>query len=294
MDAVRSTDEREGSYHGSAAIPDLAAGPPKKAPINRWEHRYLGEERFPETLSALEIEHFFTFDEDELASVRERRSPLNRLALALQVGFLKMTGGTLNAVELIPPEILDHLGRQLDCVPPRIASLRAFYRRRRRTLFEHHASALRLLGRTELIPHAERGLVAYLRREAAAVFDPAELIARARSWLVEHHYLLLRERDIRRLVIAARRHHDHALSKLTPTTLPAPPQLRVPRLLTPIEDGGISRREWLSAVPSSQAAKGLAEQIGKVAFLKEFGADRPGPPGPPPSCLGTFAARMGV
>jgi hypothetical protein len=44
-----------------------------------------------------------------------------------------MTGGTLNSVELIPPAILDHLGRQLDCVPPRIASLRAFYRRRRRT-----------------------------------------------------------------------------------------------------------------------------------------------------------------
>ena len=71
-----------------------------------------------------------------------------------------MTGGTLNSVELIPPKVLDHLGRQLDCVAPRIASIRAFYRRRRRTLFEHHASALRLLGRSELTPHAERGLVA--------------------------------------------------------------------------------------------------------------------------------------
>ena len=46
----------------------------------------------PETLSALEIEHFFTLDEDELPSVRERRGPLNRLALALLIGFLKMTG----------------------------------------------------------------------------------------------------------------------------------------------------------------------------------------------------------
>ena len=46
----------EGSCHGSAAIPNLAAGPPKKAPINQWEHRYLGEERFPKRLSALEIE----------------------------------------------------------------------------------------------------------------------------------------------------------------------------------------------------------------------------------------------
>ena len=111
--------------------------------MSRWEHRYLGDDRFPEMLSALEIEHFFTLDQGELASVRERRGPLNRLALALQIGFLKMTGRTLNSVELIPAAILDHLGRHLDCVPPRIASVRAFYRRRRRTLFEHHEAALR-------------------------------------------------------------------------------------------------------------------------------------------------------
>jgi hypothetical protein len=48
------------------AIPDPVASPTKKTPINQWEHRYLGEERFPETLSALEIEHFFTLDEGEL------------------------------------------------------------------------------------------------------------------------------------------------------------------------------------------------------------------------------------
>ena len=213
------------------AIPDPLASPIKKAPINQWEHRYLGEERFPETLSALEIEHFFTLDEDELTSVRERRGPWNRLALALQIGFLKLTGRTLNSVELIPPQILDHLGRQVDCPAPRIASIRAFYRRRPRTLFEHHAAALRLLGRSELTLHAERGLVAYLRREAAAVFDQAELMARARSWLVEHHYLLLRERDIRRLVIAARRHHEQALFKLIAAALPADRESWVTRLL---------------------------------------------------------------
>jgi hypothetical protein len=166
---------------GAPTIPHPPSRPEKKPPISRWEHRYLGEDRFPRALSALEIEHFFTLEEDQLAAVRRRRSALNGLALALQVGFLRMTGRTLNSVELIPSEVLDHLGRQLDCSPPRLASIRAFYRRRRRTLFEHQATALRLLGRSELTPHAERGLVAYLRREAAAVFDSAELMARARA-----------------------------------------------------------------------------------------------------------------
>ena len=47
--------------------------PIDNAPLRRWEHRYLGEERFPDGLSALEIEHFFTLDEQELVNVRERR-----------------------------------------------------------------------------------------------------------------------------------------------------------------------------------------------------------------------------
>jgi hypothetical protein len=177
-----------------------------------WEHRYLGQERFPDALSAMEVEHFFTLGEEELVAVRRRRTVLNRLALALQISFLKMTGGTLNSVEIIPTEVLEHLGRQLRCAPPRIASIRVLYRRRR-TLFEHQAAALHTLGRIEPSEHAKRGLVAYLRREAAAVFDNAELMAHSRSWLVDHGYLLLREREIRRRVGAARRHQEQALFK---------------------------------------------------------------------------------
>jgi hypothetical protein len=35
-----------------------------------------------------------------------------------------MTGRTLNSVEIVPRAVLEHLGRQLDCAPPRIASIR--------------------------------------------------------------------------------------------------------------------------------------------------------------------------
>jgi hypothetical protein len=53
------------------------------------------------------------------------------------------------------------------------------------------------------------------------VFDHDDLMARARIWLVEHHYLLLRERDIRRQMIAARRHHEQALFKTIAAAVPA-------------------------------------------------------------------------
>jgi Domain of unknown function (DUF4158) len=186
---------------------------------------------------------------------------LNRLALALQIGFLKMTGGTLNSVEIIPTGVLEHLGRQLGCAPPRIASIRALYRRRR-TLFDHQAAALHTLGRTEPSEHAERGLVAYLRREAAAVFDNVELMARSRSWLVDHDYLVLREREIRRLVGAARRHQEQALFKTIAAVAGPDREAWLPRLLAPIEDGGAPRREeHQSGAHSSQLLGRGAEPL---------------------------------
>ena len=240
--------------------------------MSRWEHRYLGQERFPDALSAMEIEQFFTLGEDEFGAVRRRRRVLNRLALGLQIGFLKMTGGALNSVEIIPPGVLEHLGSQLGCAPPRIASIRALYRRRR-TLFDHQAAALSALGRTEPSEHAERGLVAYLRREAAAVFDNAELMARSRSWLVDHDYLLRRERDIRRLVSTARRHQERTLFKAVVGLAGPDRETWLPRLLAPI-GAGISRLEWLGSVPSGKGPTSLEEQIEKVGFLKQLGADR--------------------
>lgn len=259
--------------------------------MSRWEHRYLGQQRFPDALSALEIEHFFTLGADEFAAVQRRRRVLNRLALALQIGFLKMTGGTLNSVEIIPAGVLEHLGRQLGCDPPRIASIRALYRRRR-TLFDHQAAALQALGRKESSEHAERSLVAYLRREAAAVFDNAELTTCARSWLVDHNYLLLRERELRRLVGAARRHQEQALFKAI-AALAGPDRERwLPRLLAPIEEGGIIRLEWLAAVPSGRGPTSLEAQIDKVGFLKELGADRLVLSDLPLAGLQHFARRM--
>lgn len=259
--------------------------------MSRWEQRYLGHERFPAALSAVEIEHFFTLSKDELALVRQRRGPLNRLALALQIGFLKMTGATLNSVEIIPAAVLDHLGHQLACPPPRIASIRAFYRRRR-TLFDHQAAALRALGRAELTPHAERGLVAYLRREATAVFDQADLMACARMWLVEHRYRLLRERDIQRLVRAARRHHAQILFRNIAAAVRSERESWLPRLLATVEGTAMSHLEWLGTVPASKATRSIEEQAKKIAFLKQLGADRLTLSDLPHAGLEHFARRM--
>ena len=75
----------------------------------------MGHDGFPEALSALEVDRFFTPAAGEMAVILQRRTDPNRMAFALQVGFLKMTGRVLNTVEIVPPAILEHLGDKIGC-----------------------------------------------------------------------------------------------------------------------------------------------------------------------------------
>jgi len=48
----------------------------------------------------------------------ERRTPDLKLALALQIGFLRMTGRLLEALRLVPPALWRHLGAQFEIDAP--------------------------------------------------------------------------------------------------------------------------------------------------------------------------------
>ena len=69
-----------------------------------------------------------------------------RLGAALQIGFLKMCGRPLDVIQRVPAELLKHLADRLEVPAPTIATLRALYLRRRRTLYEHQRWAIEFLG----------------------------------------------------------------------------------------------------------------------------------------------------
>lgn len=244
--------------------------------MSRWDECYLGRDKFPETLSSLEIERFFTPNPQELEVIRQRRGDPNRIAFSLQLGFLKMTGRSLNSVELVPPSILEIIGEEIGCAVPRIASIRALYRRRR-TLFDHQSGARKLLGRIDFSAYGERALTTYLRREAIGTYSVQDLSDKARVWLVEHNYLLPRDRDIRRLSVRALRFQEQALFKsicqaaddVVRSTWPA-------RLLELSSQGDSSHLAWLLEAPTSKSMRGLDDQLAKITFLRSLGAEKPG------------------
>lgn len=235
--------------------------------------QYLGWDQFPDDLTDPEIAHFFSLAEDERRVVDRRRRPLNRLGVALQIGFLRLAGTPLNSVEMIPPRLLAHLGVELGIAPPRLASIRALYRRRR-TLFEHQEVAKRALGLRDLTEHGERALNGHLRREAGDKFQVDDLELAARAWLADHQYIQLPSRRLRSSAIAARRHHDTGLlagvmaavgAEQTKAWLPG---------LSETMANGKTRLEWLRDGPASRKTKGLADHIAKIDFLKKLGADK--------------------
>ena len=138
--------------------------------MNHWRARFLGLKQLPRELSGFEIEAFFTFTASKRAVIEARRGPSLKLGLALQIGFLRMSGRVLDAVRIVSPALWKHLGNQFGEHAPDLASLRAMYRRHR-TLFDHQELACEALGFHPLLEAQRRALVRTLRRELRQTDD---------------------------------------------------------------------------------------------------------------------------
>jgi TnpA family transposase len=241
--------------------------------MQRWRQQYLGLAGFPPTMASAEIDQFFTFNRRELTVIARRRGSLNRLSVGLQIGFLRMTGRTVNSFQILPIAVLKHLGVQLRLAPPRLASIRALYRRQR-TLFDHQRIAMKVLGFRHLTDHAERGLTAHLRRSAEATFSGEALTAVARVWLYEHSYVLPGDRRVADVMRAALRHAEQTLSQhITAQFTTETAANWVKRLTALREDEAVSLLEWLREPPHRAGRRDIAEHVQRAQVLRELGAD---------------------
>lgn len=241
-----------------------------------WDLQYLGAQHIPPNLSAVEIDHFFTLRPAELEVVSKRRGTSNRLGLALHIGFLRFSGTLLNSTDLIPPTVLAHIGKQIapEKRAPQIASIRSVYKRRS-TLFEHQQDAANVLGFRKLIEGAERNLFGYLRKEVWDALEDEELTFRIRKWLYEHRYFSLSERPLRSLLYRARSIREDDLSAAVAKAVPA--DLRetwLSRLMEmPPTNKLQTRLDWLREGPKSRKESAVMEEVARVEFLKELGAE---------------------
>jgi TnpA family transposase len=239
--------------------------------VQHWQLPFLGLQAFPTELTAFEIGYFFTFTATVRAAIFSRYGDHHRLAAAIQIGFIKMTGRPLDAFDTLPIAVLRYLGTELEIVTPESTSLRALYGRRS-TLYEHQAWAAELLGFRPFTERRQRTLTIQVRREAHKAVTIHRLVEFAKRWLYERRILIPDDRRLRDLARTAYGATEQTLLETIRRHIPAQvleswrEALFQPRL------GYTSTLEWLQQAPRGKLG-GLKEQLEKVTFLKALHVD---------------------
>jgi hypothetical protein len=174
------------------------------AAIRRVHSKYLGEKTFPKEITEFEIREFFTLSAEDLRAIRVESNRKSRLALALQVGFLRMTGAALDTYDYIPRTVLKCVAAQLNVPAPMLATMRALARR---PMTRHRLQnwACRYLGISRLSANDERALSSALIAEMSVTVDRKQLIMRAHEIFWNHRWRIPTRRAVEQIVREAMR-----------------------------------------------------------------------------------------
>lgn len=239
--------------------------------MRHWHRQFLGRTQLPPTLSAFAINEFFTLKGGEVQSVLYRHGPDMRLGTALQIGFLKMCGRPLDKLQRVPIAVLEYLSSQVGGTAPDIATLRAIYANRPRTLFQHQQFALDVLGMTRFditadTPRVLNTLIDVVR----GGIDGDKLLAQIRVILYERRYVIPGPRTVGELAKRARETVEHEIGRVIEQKIS--PELRaqwVEKLFAVREDG-MTVLEFLQQPPGSLRSRSIVRESDKVRILREM------------------------
>ena len=237
--------------------------------MDSWHATFLGLRHLPREVTAFEIEAFYQFSAEECRVIEERRRPELKLALALQIGFLRMSGRLLEAVRIVPPLLWKHLGARFNVAAPNLASLRAMYRRAP-TLIEHQQLACETLGFRWLSEHHRRSLVRVMREELTRTDDPQRLLGFARRWLYDHRLIIVHERRLRAMIATARRQHEAELARRIADSVEPSLLERWRATLTQPHESGSSVQSWLWSPPAKHSTRQIDEMIERIETLYDL------------------------
>lgn len=237
--------------------------------MDHWQASFLGLKRLPRELTDFEIEACFTFTLAERALIEGRRRPELKLGLALQIGFLRMSGRLLDAVRMVPAALWRHLGSQFSIAAPDLASLRAMYRRAP-TLIEHQQLACEALEFHWLSDAQRHALMRALRQELTRTRDRERLLVFARRWLYEHRLIIVHERSLRSMIAGAIRQHEAALAKRIHAVVERDRIEQWQKALLRLRDAGVSNQSWLWAAPAKHSSRQIDELLERIEKLYEL------------------------
>ena len=236
-----------------------------------WRQAYLGMRSIPYTLNEFELATFFTFSAKERMLINARRRHLYRLALAIHIGFVRMTGRTLDACRYVPRNLWQHLGQQLGIEPPDLGTMTSLYDGHTDTLIEHQVCAYQALGFGPMTEHQRRYLMRWLKSTLSGRQDRNGLLHELKRWLYEHRILLPRDRTLRELIVQAVRDVEATLTVELTQAFGETTLERWGKLLPKPHGEASSLQQWLWSVPLRNSTRQMSELFRKIDHLVELG-----------------------
>ena len=142
---------------------------------------------------------------------------------------------------------------------------------RRRTLFEHQEVACETLG-FHWLSNAQRGaLVRVVRDELTRTFDRQRLLQFARRWLYDHRLVVLRERELRALILQGLRQYEAQFAAQIVASV-GPQQLSAWKAaIVQPHASGSTMQSWLWAAPAKHSTPQIKGVLDRIEVLKCLG-----------------------
>lgn len=242
--------------------------------VHRWQYQYIGTNAISKDLQVVELSAFFTYTPEELADIAKKRKAPLRIAAAIQLGFLKMTGNLLSDISSLPLRLLRHVASQLGEKAPAIATLRSIYDRDK-TRLEHQWWAMHLLGFRKASKEDLAALPEYLNNEARYTPDRDTLMQRAKLWLYQHRFLSLSQRDLDSLAANAAISSEAAfLGYLTALLSEAQIKQWTKAVMRIEQKSQRTYLEWLHQPANKKSVNAIRERTARIDFLRSIGVDK--------------------
>lgn len=238
--------------------------------MSRWQDRFLGLSHLPAELSDMELEEFFRLTPKEIKAVKADFHHQFRIPAAIQFGFVRMTGSRLNDFKVLPRNLLEFIGAQVDEPAPSIASLRTLYKNQR-TRYRHQVWAMERLGISAHNKRQERVLVAAVREASKGTSSIDRLIDIARQWLFEHSLLVPAESTLRDICVRAAAHTETSIFQAIRKEVSAEKCNQwLDAVLSERKDGH-TVLEWLQQAPKRRQISNLNDLFEKIGYLAQLG-----------------------
>ena len=244
--------------------------------------RYVGADRLPRKLPPQDLGTYFQLSRKDIEALQSRlkadRYPHasdRAVGLAAQLVFMRATGRALAQISNIPTAMLSAIGRALKVPAPRIATLRAIYKREK-TLYHQQVWAREHLGFRASDATDHTRFRAMLAAHADEVNSTDELVRDAQHWFYNEKLLVPAEGSLRELAAKAFAHVEREAVRAMKRALS---EKQLDFLLQSVlgdreDEKGRTVLGWLKQPPMRHSKKTRNATTEKIAYLKEIGAHK--------------------